>query len=712
MEEIARLRENGFDISKLSSVTLVRILDYARDVYYNSGEVPSDSPQKESMSVEPKGLSDPEYDYLLERLKQLSPQSLARFDKTGAEPCNTKNKVRLPFHMGSMDKIKPGTGFLDKWVKKYNGNGYNISEKLDGVSGLFLIVDGKKNLYTRGSGLVGSDISMMIPYIPNLSGIEIPEIDGDGGGSIVVRGELIISKMNFEKYIGKTTNARNMASGLVNSKTLDLDKINDLSFVAYEYISDEPMSIIDQFEKLYELGFEIVNNTMVEELSDEVLDSILVEQRENSPYEIDGLIVTDCGLHERNLDGNPEYAFAFKNIDPNQVADVRVIEVEWNISKDGLYKPRLHLETTFLSGANISYVTAHNAKFIVDNSIGPDTIIRLVRSGEVIPHILCVVQGTEAQMPPYNYIWNSSKVDIMMDPDNPDSDHQDCVNIKTISLFFKKLGIKHLGECTIEKIYNAGYDTISAILSASIDDLCHIQGIQNRLATKLYNEIQAGIVDVELSTLMAASNIFGHGLGGTVSSLVLKEYPELMDMREISISDLKEISGVGPIRAKQFVDRLPKFKEFLETIPMVTWKVTDFPEFKPIKVPSLRSSPAKSNSNSNSNSNPDDIDLSELSFTKIGGDGEEYDDEQDSDGPVITNELQGRIVVFSGFRNKNWEYFIQQMGGMVKTSFVKNTSLVIVKDFSKPTAKITKAQEDGIEVVLAADFAEKYNLGL
>ena len=69
--------------------------------------------------------------------------------------------------MGSMDKFKPKTGDIDKWIKKFKGP-YFITDKLDGVSGLFVIKNKIKKLYTRGNGTYGSDISHLIPLIKTL----------------------------------------------------------------------------------------------------------------------------------------------------------------------------------------------------------------------------------------------------------------------------------------------------------------------------------------------------------------------------------------------------------------------------------------------------------------------------------------------------------------------------------------------------------------
>jgi len=48
----------------------------------------------------------------------------------------TKSKVKLPFWMGSMNKIKPGTKSLITWFSKHKSP-YLISDKLDGVSCIY-----------------------------------------------------------------------------------------------------------------------------------------------------------------------------------------------------------------------------------------------------------------------------------------------------------------------------------------------------------------------------------------------------------------------------------------------------------------------------------------------------------------------------------------------------------------------------------------------
>ena len=80
-------------------------------------------------------------------------------------------------------------------------------------------------------------------------------------------------------------------------------------------------------------------------------------------YDIDGIIITNNDIYERK-DKNPDYSIAFKMVISDQIAEVKVLNVLWDASKDGYLKPTLQLEPVKLSGANIQSVTAFNAAFV------------------------------------------------------------------------------------------------------------------------------------------------------------------------------------------------------------------------------------------------------------------------------------------------------------------------------------------------------------
>ena len=89
--------------------------------------------------------------------------------------------------------------------------------------------------------------------------------------------------------------------------------------------------------------------------------------------------------------------------------ETEVEKVVWNISKWGQIKPRIKIKQVKLGGTKIDYVTGFNAKYIDDNKIGPGAIIKITRSGDVIPHIVEVVKkADQAQMPDISYEWNNT----------------------------------------------------------------------------------------------------------------------------------------------------------------------------------------------------------------------------------------------------------------------------------------------------------------
>ena len=100
----------------------------------------------------------------------------------------------------------------------------------------------------------------------------------------------------------------------------------------------------------------------------------------------------------------------------DQIAEAKIIDVIWTPSKDGFLKPKVRIEPIDIGGVTIEYATAFNAAFVEKNKIGMGALIEMVRSGDVIPHILKVITpARQAQMPTGNYKWNATHVDIVLD---------------------------------------------------------------------------------------------------------------------------------------------------------------------------------------------------------------------------------------------------------------------------------------------------------
>tara|TARA_B100000900_G_scaffold164706_1_gene139802 strand:+ start:10661 stop:14209 length:3549 start_codon:yes stop_codon:yes gene_type:complete len=630
---ILEFKEKGIMVLEgMSEKGLEEMIELANHQYYNT---------KNPL------LTDAEYDIIVEYMERKHPNNLV-LQGVGAKV--EKNKVRLPYEMASMDKIKPDTNALITWKSKYSGQ-YVLSCKLDGVSGLYTTENGEAKLYTRGDGKVGQDITHLLKVL------KLPKHEG-----YVVRGEFIILKEVFEeKYSKSFANPRNLVSGIVNSKTID-EKARDLHFVAYEVIKPE-MKPSEQMNKLIELEHEVVKHQIEEDITNEQLSEILIDWRTNYKYEIDGVIVSDDRMHIRKS-GNPEHAFAFKMVISDQVAEAKVLDVLWTPSKSGYLKPRVRIEPIRLGGVTIEYATGFNGKFIEDNKIGIGAIIEIVRSGDVIPHIKSITTPAEsAKMPIQPYHWTDTHVDIVLD----DVSEDETVQEKNITAFFTGIGVDGLSTGNVKRLMKAGYNTVPKIVHMKKADYNGVEGFKEKMINKVYDGIKDKLEKATLIEIMAASNMLGRGIGTRKITPIMEAYPNILTSSE-SIEEKKDmllkVNGIGNENAKSFVENIAKFMSFLEEIGLKS-KL----EIK-------------------------------LENTIV-----EKEEAKDESHPLF-----GKRIVMTKVRDK---YIIEQVGkvgGIMEDTFSKKTDILITKSHEDESNKTKKAKEMGIPIMIPAEFVKKYDL--
>ena len=576
-------------------------------------------------------MSDNEYDILRETTLSRFPNNKAALE--GHTKCAIdKMKVELPYEMWSMDKIKPDTKALANWKQKYDGP-YVLSCKLDGVSGLYSTEGDEPKLYTRGNGKVGQDVSHLIPFM------KLPQDKG-----LVVRGEFIIDKTVFNnKYQSSFANPRNFVAGAVNQKTIDDDKFNDIDFVVYEVIKPV-MSPSNQLSHLGESVIMVENETRAD-ITNDALSDLLVKWRDEYRYEIDGVICIDDKLYERET-GNPDHAFAFKMVLSDQKAEAKVLDVLWTPSKDGYLKPRVQIEPITLGGVSISYATGFNGKFIKDNSIGIGALIALIRSGDVIPHITEVIQpATSPKMPTQPYIWNETNVDVML----KNKDDDDIVRNKTITGFFRILGVDGLSDGNVKRISGAGFDTIPKIIRMTKEDFLTIDGFKDKLSTKISAGIAEKLKTVALPQLMQATNIFGRGFAVKRFQLILDEEPTILTTKisnEEKIESLKLIDGMADKSARKFVEFLPAFQNWIHEAGLQEKLI------------------------------PEKMESADTSHP-----------------------LYGKKYVITGFRDSDLSDKLKKYGARETSVVTKKTDFVIVKDKNAKSVKIERATKLGVAIV-------------
>jgi NAD-dependent DNA ligase len=232
---------------------------------------------------------------------------------------------------------------------------------------------------------------------------------------------------------------------------------------------------------------------------------------------------------KRNTDGNPEYAFAFKMSTDSDIAETTVTEVVWNISKNNYLKPTVVFEPLQLGGVTIQNATGFNAKFIIDNNIGPGAVIRVAQN--ITPYILEVITpADEPQMPDeYQYKWTDTEVDILL----VEASDESC--IKLIAHFFSSIGVKQVNEGVVGKIYRGGYQTILDILDLGIEQFSELEGFQKRLAEIVHTNIHSGLQNVDIYKVLGACNIFGVGIGIKKIEALTSSIPEIFNYKDAAL---------------------------------------------------------------------------------------------------------------------------------------------------------------------------------
>ena len=575
-------------------------------------------------------MSDYDYDQLLETLFDYDPEN-EYFNKVGIEVLDDSRKVKLPIPMFSMNKIKTMEEISD-WCR-LKGISKNeeviITPKFDGLS---LCVDEIKNsATTRGDGFIGQNSNEHYKLINN-------KLSKDTNFTITY-GEVIMSKSKFlDKYSNDFANPRNLVAGMLNSKTLHQDTLKDIDYIKYG-------GVIEGLSTKKELIDELNNNqdikvsyhiSKISDLSESLLIDLFKEW--SIDYEIDGLIieVNNLKLQEElgreTSTSNPCFSRAFKHISFVENKITTVTGITWNISKQGLLKPVLQVEPINLDGVTVSNVTGNNAKFVKDNGLGVGSKIRIIRSGMVIPKIVEVLESVEFVMPTIEGVelgWNEAGVELIT---LTETDEQ---KLKQIVAFFEILEADNVGEGVITQLWDAGYQTIEAVLNATKKDLESIDRFGKRKAAIVFDSIKKATTNVELSKLQHATGFF-KGLGS--KKLALLEFDEKPTLEQVM-----SIEGFAEISAKSYLDSYDKFFTFVGNLPVTI--------------------------------------AEKVEAVQVGDD------------------LANTSFVFTGVRRADLEEVITSKGGKIGSSVSKTTTHLVMKAKGSGSSKETKAISLGVTIL-------------
>lgn len=579
-------------------------------------------------------LTDAEFDELENKLRAMEPYH-DYFNNVGTPTTRgVKVKHRLP--MGSLDQLNE-TNDIVRWFAKFGSETTIIlSHKLDGNS-VAIYYDGDGNFesaVTRGDGIEGLDITRhvrrMLTARPTTS---IPSFFKPNG---VVRCEAIMNVETFNSKVTGYKNPRNYVAGQLNRTVADQTFIDCVDFVAFDMVSDT--SKHESLQELVEAGFNTVKWTSYAYsralMNEDWFTTYLKNFKAESVYELDGVVVEINDRQMRDRVGfthlNPNYAFKFKI---NQTfVDTECVRVIWRASKDGYLKPRVEFEPIDLAGVTISFATGFNAKFIQDNGIGPGAVIRVTRSGDVIPFIQSVIAPATASMPDNmdQCDWTESGVDLVL-KELPDSSHA----LGAVD-FFTSVGAPLLKEGNVNKLFEAGFDSISSIVQMTEDQMIVVLGENG---TKVYLGLREKLAEIDEYVLLGSLPFIGRGIGKRKMKKLAEVYGKISDLTEAQIL---AVDGFEATSATKILDGLVQYKEW----------ISELGQFISVKT-----------------------------FERVSGD------------------LNGTVVCFTGVRNAELEKAIEGRGGKISNTLSKAVTHLVAKNPAGKSTKLDSARARGVEVI-------------
>lgn len=465
-------------------------------------------------------ISDADYDFIyLAELRRRDPQH-PFLQQVEPEPAFAGKTVDLPVQMLSTDKAY-SLDDVERWAARiakaaeelaidFATLSFKVTPKLDG----YAAYDDGKTLYTRGDGRKGQDIGRVFER-----GLQVANQGARGLGA----GEIVVSRRYFDAELAEFfDNPRNFQASVIKEKELDeyaQQAINDGAAVFY------PFALLPNWQGPW--------STLLAEF-----DSIIKDIWHKVDYDVDGVIleITDEALKQYLGATRHHHRWQMAYKENLATAEVRILQVVPQTSRSGRITPVAELEPTRLSGALLSRATAHHYKMVVDKGIGPGALIRLARSGEVIPKIEEVLQAVEPQLPDacpscgHELIWDN---DYLLCPNNLACPAQIS---NSMEHFFRVLKNNDgFGAASIKRLYENGIRRVDEIYALSAEQF-EAMGFGPKQSQNLLDQLLRSRSEaVEDWRFLAAFGVFRMGLGNCERLLAHHELSAIFSLSEAEI---------------------------------------------------------------------------------------------------------------------------------------------------------------------------------
>ena len=513
-------------------------------------------------------IEDSEYDKLYDELRELENETkyILKNSPTQRVGDVVLDKFEKSVHkakMWSLDKVTSFESFElwhNKNLKASNENNlgspsYIVVQKFDGVSINLIYENGEFiKASTRGNGEIGENVTEQAKTIKSIP-LSINDM-----GSFEIRGEVIMTKEEFEKYNRVANiplkNLRNGASGALRNLDVNETKKRKLDTFIYDVAYYDEGKFSTYFEILNFLKdnkFKHPEFKLCKTL-DEVKEEIkrIESLKDNLNYDIDGVVVSVNELDLRSILGytvkHPKFSIAYK-FEAEEVM-TKLIGVEWNVGRSGRVSPTAILEPTDVSGITIKRATLNNIDDIVRKTVKLNCDVLIRRSNDVIPEIIKGLGREGLEEIEIPTICPSCK-----SPLSRDGVHLYCTNtiscrpqiVKSIVHFASRdaMNIEGFSEKLADQFYEKlCVKRISNLYEITFDDLLTLDKVKEKKANNILRSIEKS-KECNLYNFIYALGIKNVGL--KTSKDIVKEYKTLDRIMSVTREELDKIYGIGDV---------------------------------------------------------------------------------------------------------------------------------------------------------------------
>lgn len=653
---------------------LINLINYHNEKYYNQ-----DSPE----------IEDFEYDNLMKELIKLEEENpeLKRNDspsnRVGGKPLDKFEQVVHKIPMLSLSNAYSWEDLkdFDSRVREAAGSDveYVVEFKIDGLSvglnynnGIF------ESGATRGNGIVGENITKNLMTIKNIP------LNIDEKGELTVRGEVYISKKDFEE-INKIqeeqdqplyANPRNLAAGSLrqlDSKLTAKRPLDIFIFNLEDINSKQFKTHSESLEYLKQLGFHVSPEFKVFKTMDEIIEYIKywTEHREDLGFGIDGMVIKVNNLAQREQMGytakSPRWAIAYKF--PAERKETKLLDIVVEVGRTGTITPTAVLEPIRLAGTTVSRATLHNEDYINEKDIKINDTVLVQKAGDIIPQVVEVIkekrtgEEIEFKMPQECPVCGEPTVRLEGEA------AVKCINISCPAQI--RRGIIHFASREAMDIDGLGESIITLLLKQDlikdISDLYYLKkeqiSVLERMGDKSATNLINAINKSKENDLWRFINGLGIKLIGTKAAKILasefKDLDKLMNATEQELINLEEFG-------QTMADSIVEF----------------FKEEKNISV---------------------------IEKLKEAGVNTKLIESDDADIPKIFEKMK---IVLTGtlptLKRNDAKEMIEKRGGKATSSVSKSTSFVLAGE--EAGSKLTKANDLGIKVIDEEKFLQLIDL--